>query len=261
MEYETILYEKKNQIAYITFNRPKVLNAIDAQMILELNRAADEIEDDAEVRVVILTGTGRAFVSGGDISLLEKGTDAPYQLYLLHDKLMRFLLRLEKLAQPVLAAINGYALGGGLEIATACDIRIAAENVKMGVPEVTLGVMPGAGATARLPRLISKGKALEMLLTGEMIDAWEAYRIGLANKVVPEGEALAAAEEMADKIIKNAPQAVLQIKNGVQVGMDMSLEGASEYCQKNCMMLFATGDGKEGLRAFLEKRPPVWTGE
>ena len=261
MNDKTIIYEKKNKIAYITFNRPEVLNAIDEQMILEFDRVVSEIEGTEEVRVVIITGAGKAFMSGGDISLLEKGTDAPDEFYLIHDKLMRLLLRLEKLAQPVIAAINGYALGGGLEIATACDIRIAVESAKVGVPEVTLGIMPGAGGTARLPRIIGKGRAMEMELTGEFIDAREAYRMGLVNKVVPDGQALKAAEVLADKIIKNAPLAVSQIKNAIQAGMDMSIEGASEYCQKNCMMLFTTKDGKEGLKSFLEKRPPEWTGQ
>ncbi len=261
MAYKTIIYEKKERIAYIIFNRPEKLNPVDPEMASELNEALDEIEKDKEAGVLILTGAGRAFVAGGDINWLLNGTKAPFELYMQHDHLMRFILRLERLTVPVIAAINGYALGGGAEIITGCDIRIAAENAKIGFPEVTLGIMPGAGGTARLPRLVGKGKALEMELTGEPIDAKEAYRIGLVNKVVPQGEALKAAEEMAKKILKNAPQAVWQIKNAIQVGMDMSNEGASEYAQKNTMMTLASKDGAEGLRAFLEKRPPTWQGK
>ena len=261
MAYKTIIYEKKDGIGYITFNRPEILNALDPEMISELEDAVSKIAKDEEIGVVILTGAGRAFVAGGDINWLLKGTEAPFELYMQHDHTMRFIISLEKLPQPVIAAINGFALGGGAEIITGCDIRIASEKAKIGFPEITLGIMPGAGGTARLPRLVGKGKAMELELTGEMIDAHEAYRIGLVNKVVPEGEALKAAEEMARKILKNAPRAAWQIKNAIQVSLDMSLEGASEYCQKNTMMTIASKDGAEGLKAFLEKRPPKWQGK
>ncbi len=261
MAYKTIIYEKKDRIGYITFNRPEKLNPMDSQMVAELHDVVGEIEKDDEVGAVILTGAGRAFLAGGDINWLLKGTEAPFELYLQHDQIMRLLLRLERLPKPVIAAINGYALGGGAEVITGCDIRIAAENAKIGFPEVTLGIMPGAGGSARLPRLVGKGKALELELTGEPISAQEAYRIGLVNKVVPQGEVVKAAEEMARKILKNAPQAVWQIKNAIQIGVDMSTEGASEYCQKNTMMTLASKDGAEGLRAFLEKRPPKWQGK
>jgi len=261
MAYKTIIYEKKDRIGYITFNRPEILNAMDMEMVSEIGKAIEEIEKDNEVGAVIMTGAGRAFLAGGDINWLLKGTEVPFELYLQHDQIMRLLLRLERLPKPVIAAINGYALGGGAEMITGCDIRIAAENAKIGFPEVTLGIMPGAGGTARLPRLIGKGRALELELTGEPIDAQEAYRIGLVNKVVPEGETVKAAEEMARKILKNAPQAVWQIKNAIQIGVDMSTEGASEYCQKNTMMTLASKDGAEGLRAFTEKRSPRWQGK
>ena len=261
MAFKTITLEKKDRIAYLTFNRPDVLNAINVEMISELSEAVGEIEKDDGVGAVIMTGAGRAFLAGGDINWLLDGTEAPFELYLQHDRTMRLLLRLERLNKPVIAAINGYALGGGAEIITGCDIRIAAENAKIGFPEVKLGIMPGSGGTARLPRLVGKGKALELELTGEPIDAQEAYRIGLVNQVVPEGEAVKAAEEMAGKILKNAPQAVWQIKNAIQIGMDMSIEGASEYSQKNCMMTLASKDGAEGLKAFVEKRSPEWQGK
>lgn len=261
MGYETLIFEKKDKIAYIIFNRPKVYNAINDQMILELMDVLDKIEKDGEIRALILTGSEKAFISGGDIGDLEEATRNLYKFYLSHDKVMKLLLRLERLPIPVIAAISGYALGGGFEIVTGCDIRIASEDAKLGSPEVKLGIMPGAGGTARLPRIVGPGKALELELTGESIDALEACRIGLVNKVVPKGEALKAAEEMAKKIIKNAPLAITQIKNSIHVGMDMNVEGASEYCQKNAMILIASEDGKEGLKSFLEKRPPVWKGK
>ena len=261
MTYETLIYEKQKNIGYITFNRPEKMNYFDQKVAPELNQALDEVEKDPEVRVLIITGAGKAFSAGGDIPWLEKGTKAPYEFYSEHDKIMRVLLRIERLTIPVIAAINGYAFGGGMELLTACDIRVASENAKMGMTEVTLGIMPGAGGTARLPRIVGKAKALELELTGEQITAREAYEIGLLNKVVLEGEAVKAAEEIANKIIKNAPQAVRQIKNAIQMGMDMSLEGATEYCQKNCMMTIATQDGTEGLNAWSEKRSPVWKGK
>jgi len=261
MAYETIIFEKKDKIGYIVFNRPDAFNAANEQMFSELELVMDEIEADNQLGALILTGAGKAFQAGADIKMLARAKEAGYGFYLLHDKLMRFILRMERLRIPVIAAINGYAFGGGLEITTGCDIRIASENAKLGTPEVGLGIMPGAGATARLPRLIGKGKALELELTGDPIDAKEACSIGLVNKVVPEGEALKAAEELASRILKNAPLAIAQIKNAIQVGTDMPLEGASEYCQKNAMMTMLTQDAEEGTRAFVEKRSPVWQGK
>jgi enoyl-CoA hydratase/carnithine racemase len=213
------------------------------------------------LRVLILTGSGGAFISGGDISMINKGLETPYEFFLVHDKLTRFNFRLERLRIPVIAAINGLALGGGLEIATACDFRIVSETAKLGLPEAGLGIMPGAGATARLARLIGKEMALYMELTGDPIDAKEAYRIGLVAKVVPDGEVMNAAEDLASRIIKNAPASVASIKRAVQVGEDMPLEGAMEYCQYAALFLSTTKDSKEGTKAFLEKRKPVWKGK
>lgn len=261
MEYKTILYEKKGKIGYITFNRPEVLNAVNEQMILELEDVITKIEADAELGALIITGAGKAFVSGGDIGMINKGVEAPYEFLLSHDKLTRFNFRLERLRIPVIAAINGFAFGGGLEIATACDIRIAAESARLGAPEVGLGIMPGAGATARLPRLIGKGRALQMELTGDPVDAQEAYRIGLVNMVVPDGEIVEAANKLANRILRNAPAAVAVIKRAIQVGVDMPLEGAMEHCQFGAMILSTTKDSKEGTKAFLEKRKPVWQGK
>lgn len=261
MAYQTILFEEKEKIGYLTFNRPAVNNAVNEAMILELDQAVTQIESDSALRALILTGAGKSFVSGGDINMINKGTETPYDFLLLHDKLTRFNFRLERLRIPVIAAINGFALGGGLEIATACDFRIASENARLGLPEVGLGIMPGAGATARLGRLIGKERALYLELTGEMIDAGDALRIGLLTRVVAEGEVLPAAEDLARRIMKNAPAAVALIKRSIQVGADMPLEGAMEYCQYAAMITLVTKDAREGTEAFLEKRKPVWQGK
>jgi enoyl-CoA hydratase/carnithine racemase len=167
----------------------------------------------------------------------------------------------QKMKKPVIAAINGWAMGGGLELALSCDMRVASEKARMGLPEVSLGIVPGTGGTQRLPRLVGKGKALEMLLTGEPVDAKEAYRIGLVNKVVPEGEAVKGAEEIANKIIKNGPLAVMIAKDSVQVGEELPLDAAVEYSHKNVLLAAASEDAKEGYAAFLEKRKPVWKGK
>jgi len=261
MAYKTIIYEVKERIACLTFNRPEVLNGIDEQMILDLNDALYKIEADTELGALILTGTGKAFVSGGDISMINKSIEAPYEFLKNHDKLTRFNFRLERLGIPVIAAINGYAFGGGLEIATACDFRIMSEKAKVGLPEVGLGIMPGAGATARLYRLINKQMALYLELTGDAIDAQQALKIGLVLKVVPPDDVLSAAEELAKQIMKNAPASVAMIKRAIHVGMDMPLEGAMEYCQQGAIILGTTKDAQEGTKAFLEKRKPVWQGK
>lgn len=258
MGYKTIIYGKKDKIAYITFNRPEINNAMNEEMTLELEDALSKVEADTELRVLILTGAGKSFVSGGDINMIHKGMDAPYEFFLIHDKGTRFNFRLERLRIPVIAAINGFALGGGFEIATACDFRIASEKAKFGLPEVALGLMPGSGATARLARLIGKERAMLMELTGDPIDAQEAYRIGLVYRVVPDGEVLKAAEELANRILKNAPAAVTLIKRAIHIGSDMPLEGAMEYCQYATMLTLTTKDAKEGTKAFLEKRKPDW---
>jgi len=261
MAYKTIIYEKKGKIGHVTFSRPEVYNAVNEEMIFEMDDVMFKIEADRELGALILTGAGKAFISGGDIGMINKGTEEPYSFLFVHDKLTRFNFRLERLRIPALAAINGFCLGGGLEIATACDIRIASEKALLGVPEVGLGIVPGAGATARLARLVGKEKALLMELTGDPIDAQEAYRIGLVAKVVPDGEVLTAAEELANRILKNAPSSVALIKRAIQVGTDMPLEGAMEYCQYAAMISSTTEDSKEGTKAFLEKRKPVWQGK
>ncbi len=192
MTYETIIVERKAGIGYLTLNRPKVFNAISEQMIREMKKAVEELNQDPTVGVVIITGAGKAFQSGADIQELSRMS--PLEILRWNQGIVENLEALEKMRQPVIAAINGYALGGGLELALACTLRVAAESAKMGVPEVKIGILPGAGGTQRLPRLIGKGLAAEIILTGEPIDAREAFRIGLVNRVVPDDQLMATAE-------------------------------------------------------------------
>lgn len=258
MSYETIILDRQEGIGYLTINRPKVFNAINNQMIEEMKRAIEEFHQDKLVGVVIITGTGKAFQTGADIEELSQMS--PLEILQWNQGVVENFEALEKMRQPVIAAINGYALGGGLELALACTIRIAAESAKMGLPEVKIGILPGAGGTQRLPRLIGKGLAAEMILTGEMIDAKEAYRIGLVNRVVPAEQLMATAEEIGRKILRNAPIAVALAKDAIEVGKNLPLDGAIQYAQKNCITCFSTEDMKEGTAAFLEKRKPQFKG-
>jgi len=258
MSYETILLERKEGIGYLTLNRPKVFNAINEQMIQEMRKAVEELDRDLTIRVVIITGAGRAFQSGADIEELSRMT--PLEILRWNQGVVENFDALEKMRPPVIAAINGYALGGGLELALACTIRVASEAARMGFPEVKIGILPGAGGTQRLPRLIGKGLAAEMILTGEMIDAQEGYRIGLVNRVVPPGRLMTAAEEVARKILGNAPVAIALAKDAIEVGKNLPLDGAIQYAQKNCVTCFSTEDMKEGTAAFLQKRDPQFKG-
>ena len=259
MAFKTIILDKKDRIGYLTFNRPDVLNAISEELTDETREAVSQIGQDDEVLVLVVTGAGKAFMAGADIAELSQM--GPYQLHKWNHKVVENLNALERLRQPVIAAINGFALGGGLELAMACDIRIASEKARLGLPEVKLAIIPGAGGTQRLPRLVGKGLAMELLLTGKMIDAQEAYRIGLVNKVVPAEELMQAAEEMANEIIANGPIAVQLVKDAVYIGTELPLEAAIEYGHKNVVTSIATEDAKEGLTAFIEKRSPRWQGK
>jgi len=258
-EYKTIILEKKDGIGYITLNRPEVFNAISQELIDEFSDALDTVNKDYEIQVLILTGAGKGFQAGADIRELSMMT--PMSILRWNEGVLRNHAKLEKLRQPVIAAINGLAMGGGLELALSCSLRIAVEGAKLALPEVKLGIIPGTGGTQRLPRLIGKGKAYELLLTGDTITAEEALKIGLVNKVVPRGEALKAAEELAGKIMANAPIAVEMCKDAVEIGMDLPLEQAIQYSQKNCITCFSTEDMKEGTGAFLEKRKPNFKGK
>ena len=214
---------------------------------------------DEEIRVLIITGEGKAFQAGADIAELSRMK--PIELLRWNEGIVRINAALEKLRQPVIAAINGAAMGGGLELAISCTLRVVAESAKMALPEVRLGIIPGAGGTQRLPRLIGKGRAAELILTGEMIDAQEALRIGLVNQVVPDGEAVKGAEALAQKLMVNAPIAVEMAKDALEIGKDLPLEHAVQYSQKNCVTCFSTEDMKEGMAAFLEKRRTNFKGK
>ena len=260
MTYENILYEKKAQLAYITINRPEVLNALNMATMEELRAAFTAARDDAEVRVVLLTGAGeKAFVAGADINELARHNPVEAKEYTHRGQSVLDLI--ENLGKPVIACINGFALGGGCEIALACTMRLASENAKLGQPEVKLGIIPGYGGTQRLPRLVGKGAAMQLVLTGETISAQEALRIGLVNEVVPAGELIARAEAIAHKIIANAPLAVEYALEAVNHGMEMPLAEGLFLEATLFGVCCATEDKKEGTSAFLEKRPPQFKGK
>jgi enoyl-CoA hydratase/carnithine racemase len=259
VEYETIILQKRDGIACLTLNRPEVFNAINEQMISEFGQAIAELHRDEATKVVIITGAGKAFQSGADIEELSRMN--PIEILRWNQGVVENFGALEKMRQPVIAAINGFALGGGLELALACTIRVASEKARMGLPEVKLGILPGAGGTQRLPRLVGKGIAAEIILTGDMIDAQEACRIGLVNKVVPADELMKTSEELGKKIMANGPIAISLAKDAIEVGKDLPLDAAIQYAQKNCIACFATEDMKEGTAAFLEKRGARFKGK
>jgi enoyl-CoA hydratase len=260
MNLENILVEKKNSIAYVTVNRPKVLNALNMATMDDLRAAFHDIKNDKGIRVVILTGSGeKAFIAGADIGELSKNNAVMAKEYTHRGQSVLNLI--ENLGKPVIACLNGFALGGGCEIAMACTMRLASDNAKLGQPEVKLGIIPGYGGSQRLPRLVGKGIANQLLLTGEMITAQEAHRIGLVNEVVPQPELIARAETIAAKIIANAPLAVQYILEAVNKGMEMTLSEGLYLEAVLFAVACATEDKKEGTTAFLEKRPAVFQGK
>jgi len=259
-QFENALYDKKDQIAYITVNRPKVLNALNMATMEELRRAFTLAKDDRGVRVVILTGAGeKAFIAGADINELQKHSAIQAKEYTHRGQSVLDVI--ENLGKPVIACINGFALGGGCEIAMACTMRLASESAKLGQPEVKLGLIPGYGGTQRLPRLVGKGVAMQLVLTGEMISAQEAYRIGLVNEVVAATELIPRAEVIAKKIIANAPLAVQYAMEAVNHGMDMSLKEGLYLEATLFGVLCASEDKNEGTTAFLEKRAANFKGK
>jgi enoyl-CoA hydratase len=257
--YKTILLEKKEGIGYLTLNRPEVRNAFNQEMIDELRSALRNIDKDEEIRVLIITGAGKAFQAGADIAELSVMT--PMDILRWNEGIVRINATLEKLRQPVIAAINGPAMGGGLELAISCTLRVIAESAKMALPEVKLGIIPGTGGTQRLPRLIGKGRAAELLFTGDIIHAEDALKIGLVNKIAPDNKCVEVAEELARRIMANAPIAVEMAKDALEIGKDLPLEHAVQYSQKNCVTCFSTEDMKEGMAAFLEKRKANFKGK
>jgi enoyl-CoA hydratase len=259
MAYENILFEKKENIAYITFNRPKVLNALNRQTIEELGDALLDARDDSSVRVLILTGTGeKSFVAGADISELAQRTAVDGKDFSLFGQSVFHLL--ETIGKPSICAINGFALGGGCELALSCTIRLASKTAKLGQPEVKLGIIPGYGGSQRLARLCGKGVAHELCLTGEMITAEEAQRIGLVNHIYEPAQLLPAAEALAKKIIANAPLAVKYTMEAIDRGVQMPQEEGLFLEATLFGLSCATEDMREGTRAFLEKRKADFKG-
>ena len=259
-DFQNIKFEKKNQIAYVTIDRPKVLNALNMATMQELKQAFAAIKDDQEIRVAILTGAGeKAFVAGADIGELSQHTPVSAKEYTHQGQAI--IDAIENLGKPVIACVNGFALGGGCELAMACTMRIASEHAKFGQPEVKLGLIPGYGGTQRLPRLVGKGIAMQLVLAGEMISAQEAHRIGLVNDVVPAGELIARAEAIAAKIIANAPLAIQYAMEAVNRGLDLPLADGLYLEATLFGVCCATEDKNEGTKAFLEKRPAQFRGE
>jgi enoyl-CoA hydratase len=260
MNYENIRVEKRGALATVTLDRPKVLNALNAATFAELDSAFDELASDGDVRVVLLTGAGeRAFAAGADIRELAAVDASEGKAFSLRGQAV--FRKIETLGKPVIACVRGFALGGGCELAMACTLRIAAEDAKFGQPEVKLGVIPGYGGSQRLPRLVGRGAALKMLLTGAIIDATEALRIGLVDEVVTASELMPRAELLADEIAAQAPLAIAETLRVVDEGLDVALDLALLREADRFGRLCDTADKAEGTGAFLEKRKPVWKGE
>jgi enoyl-CoA hydratase len=259
MSYNNLLVEVSERIATVTINRPKVLNALSDATVVELDSCWTALERDNTVRAVIVTGSGeKAFIAGADIS--ELATFSPRQAMESARRGQQMLARLEAIGKPTIAAINGLALGGGCELALACTLRLASANARIGQPEVKLGIPPGYGGTQRLPRLIGKGRAFQMLLTGEHVPAQLAYEWGLVNAVVPAEQLLTAARELARKMIANAPLALSYVLQAVHQGMEQPLEQALVLESSLFGLSFSTSDMREGMAAFLEKRAPSFSG-
>jgi enoyl-CoA hydratase len=260
MGYQNLLLEKRDGVAILTVNRPDKLNALDDRTMDELDAAFTALGSDPEVSGVILTGSGeKAFVAGADIR--ELSTQSPVQGQERSVRGQKVLDKIENLGKPVIAAVNGFALGGGCELAMACHLRVASENARLGTPEVKLGIMCGYAGTQRLARLVGKGRALEILLTGEMVDAAEAHRIGLVNRVVPKEKLLAEAEGLLRKMLANGPVSLRFVLEAVNRGLEMPFAEA-QYLEATLFgLICTTEDMKEGTRAFLEKRPPKFQGK
>jgi enoyl-CoA hydratase len=258
MAYDTLLVDVRDRIATITINRPDKLNALNDATISEIGTALDALLADAAVGGIVLTGAGRAFVAGADIGVLAQQGPVEARERARHGQ--GVFRRIEMASKPVIAAVNGFALGGGCELAMACHVRIASETAKFGQPEVKLGITPGFGGTQRLARLVGRGRALQLLLTGEQIGAAEALRIGLVNAVVPAADLPGAATAMMTQILANAPLAIALCIEAVDRGLDMSVDEGCTLEANHFGLLAATDDMREGMRAFLEKRPAQFSG-
>src|SRR6185503_12219552 len=260
MTYQNLLFDVRDRRALVTINRPDKLNALNDAVVEDLGRAAEEIATRSDVGGAIITGAGpKAFVAGADIGDLSK--QGPFDGKARALRGQAVLRRFETCGKPIIAAVNGFALGGGCELAMACHIRIASQNAKFGQPEAKLGIAPGYGGTQRLPRLVGKGRALELILTGRMIDADEAYRIGLVNKVVPSEKLMEEAETMLKTILSMGPRAVALAIEAVDHGLDLTLEEGLMMEANHFGLLASTEDMKEGMAAFLEKREAKFKGK
>jgi len=260
MTFENLLVDRDGAVALVTINRPKVLNALNSATLDELRRAMVDLKQDDGVRVIVLTGAGdKSFVAGADINELAVQTPTSGREHALTGQ--HVLDVIESLGKPVVAAINGYALGGGCELAMACTIRMAADSAKLGQPEIALGLIPGYAGTQRLTRLIGKGRAMDMILTGAPISADEALRIGLVTRVVPAAELMAEARKLAAQLAKSAPVAMRYIINAVNRGAEMAFSEACQYEATLFGLVASTNDMREGTAAFLAKRKPEFTGK
>jgi enoyl-CoA hydratase/carnithine racemase len=258
-EYKNILFENIDNVGVVTFNRPKVHNAFNTHLIKELVDCFEKIEVDDEVKVIVLKGAGgKAFSAGADIDEIKDNgpvEQRPYQ-YLW----MKWFRHIETIRKPVIASVEGYAPGGGTEISVCCDMVIASDDAKFGLAEMKIGVMPGAGATVRLTRWVGKGKAMEILMTGDFISGEEAVRLGLANRVVPKDQLWEETMKLAKTVADRPPLALAAAKMAVNVGGEMDLYKGIDFALEEFLLLFASEDQKEGMKAFLEKRKPVWKG-
>ena len=259
MPYTLLLIDVADRVATVTINRPDKLNAINDTMMAELDQCFIELAGRADVGAVILTGSGRAFVAGADIAAIADRSAADLEQMSLHGQ--KIFRAIEQMKKPVIAAVNGFAFGGGCELALACHLRVASETAKFGVPEVKLGLIPGYGATQRLARLVGRGRALQLLLTGDPIDGSEAFRLGIANAVTPADGLLPAARALAQAMLKNGPMALANAIAAVDRGLDLPMDEALAHESHLFGSLGHTKDMREGTAAFLAKRPATFTGE
>jgi enoyl-CoA hydratase len=257
MAFKNIIVETDGNLGILKINRPEVLNAVNIETILEIERAMIDFQEDKNVAVVIITGEGKSFVSGSDIVRLSEMDSLQAREYSRIGQ--RVLSYIENMEKPVIAAVNGYALGSGCELAMACDLRIASDKAKFGQPEVKLGLIPGHAGTQRLARLVGVGKAKELIYTGDIIDAQEAERIGLVNMVVLSDKLLEEVKKFAEKIAGSGPTAVRIAKTVINRGIDTNLKTGNSYEMEAFSILFSTDEAKEGMKAFLEKRRPKWS--
>ncbi|GAB6181909.1 short-chain-enoyl-CoA hydratase [Desulfotomaculum defluvii] len=258
MELNTLLYEKDSGIGVITLNRPKTLNALNDELIKELSILIDNISEDDEVQAVIISGGDKVFAAGGDIAFMLNAGPLMAEEFI--EAIRKTVDKIDHLDKPVIAAVNGLALGGGCELALACDIRIAAEGATFGQPEINLGIIPGAGGTQRLTRTVGPGWAKHMVMTGMLIDTDTAFKIGLITKIVPKDQLMNEAKKIAKVLATKSPIAMKEAKRCINYGMNVDLPSGLTHEMKSWVFLFSTEDQKEGMKAFLEKRKPMFKG-